>query len=102
MSGISREVVLQIVETWRARQAQYFTKAIKACWGPEAIGHSAMAVTFEWAATELLANMEPESASPPAPRIIHASDTKLHERSPASAGLFRLRGWRGARKARGR
>ena len=67
MSGISREVVLEIVETWRVRQNEYFTKAVKAPWGPEAIGHSAMAATFEWAATELLANMEPESASLPAP-----------------------------------
>jgi hypothetical protein len=67
MSGISREVVLEIVETWRARQTEYFKKAIKAGWTPEAVGHGAMAVTFEWAATELLANLEPESASPPAP-----------------------------------
>lgn len=67
MSGISREVVLEIVETWRARQNEYFAKAVKARWGPEAVGHSALAATFEWAATELLANMEPESASPPAP-----------------------------------
>lgn len=67
MSGISREVVLEIVETWRARQDEYFKKAVEAHWGPEAVGHSAMAATFEWAATELLANIEPESASLPAP-----------------------------------
>jgi len=67
MSGIRREVVLELVEAWRARQTEYFTKAVKAHWGPEAVGHSAMAATFEWAASELLANLEPESASPPAP-----------------------------------
>ena len=65
MSGISREVVLEIVETWRARQNEYFKKAIKAGWTPEAAGHSAMAVTFEWAATEMLANVAPESTSLP-------------------------------------
>jgi len=66
MSGISREVVLEIVETWRAQQTDYFKKAMQAGWTPEAVGHGAMAVTFEWAATELLANLEPENASVPA------------------------------------
>jgi len=65
LSGISRELVLEIVEAWHARRDEYMAKAEGTGRRGEAIGHSAMAVTFEWAASELLANMEPDDTLPP-------------------------------------